>query len=344
MKATGPRTSTRGFTLIELLVVIAIIAILIALLLPAVQQAREAARRTQCRNNLKQIGLAMHNYLDTHRVFPPAYVDLRGNPGSLASLVDNQGHWAWSVFILPFLDGGPQYSLLNPGTQTATQAMTNQALVMQRTLPAFRCPSDSGPSQHNTTTTLGFCITDVGGTERGLPVSNYLVSGNTKQVRQHKPTNQLDGTTGSTGMFYRDSRIGMSELTDGSSNTILAGERAYTRGGFLQGAGTLYATRDRDRSGPEHQNHPATDRYYNQGLHTVAASCHWGINAVLTTSDNNDRTPSYSSLHTGGAHFVMADGAVRFISENIQNDQSLLTDSTLERLVSISDGGVVGEY
>ncbi|MEZ6126391.1 MAG: DUF1559 domain-containing protein [Planctomycetaceae bacterium] len=90
----------RGFTLIELLVVIAIIAILIALLLPAVQQAREAARRTQCKNNLKQLGLAFHNYHDIYNTFPPAYVDLRGAGG----VPDNDGHWAWSAFILPQID------------------------------------------------------------------------------------------------------------------------------------------------------------------------------------------------------------------------------------------------
>lgn len=334
----------RGFTLIELLVVIAIIAILIALLLPAVQQAREAARRTQCRNNLKQIGLALHNYLDTHRVFPPAYVDLRGNSGSLATLADNHGHWSWSVFILPFVDQTPLYTRLNPGNQTPTQAASSQLSALQTTLPAFRCPSDTGPLMHNPADSAGFCIIDQGGTERGLPVTNYVASGNTKQVRQFRATNPSDGTTGSTGMFYRDSRLSMAELTDGSSNTILVGERAHTRGGFQQKAGTLYAVRDRDLQGPEHQNHASTPRYYDQGLHTIAASCHWGINAVLTTNASNDRTPSYSSLHTGGSHFVMADGSVRFISENISNDQSNATDSTLERLVSISDGGVVGEF
>src|SRR6478609_9116964 len=117
-----PRTSNRNwtslwkerraFTLIELLVVIAIIAVLIALLLPAVQQAREAARRTQCRNNLKQIGLALHNYHDAYQLFPPGYVDRNGNP-DLTPDNDLGPGWGWASFILPQLDQGNVYNQIN---------------------------------------------------------------------------------------------------------------------------------------------------------------------------------------------------------------------------------------
>src|SRR5689334_25410189 len=102
----------RAFTLIELLVVIAIIAVLIALLLPAVQQAREAARRTQCKNNLKQIGLALHNYHDTFRLFPPGYVDRNGNP-NLTPDNDLGPGWGWAAFLLPYIDQSPLYSPIN---------------------------------------------------------------------------------------------------------------------------------------------------------------------------------------------------------------------------------------
>ena len=141
------RTSTnrkhRGFTLIELLVVIAIIAILIALLLPAVQQAREAARRTQCKNNLKQIGLALHNYHDVNRAFPPGWVPQLSSTGAVSNT--RRSSWAWSVFILPYIDQAP---LFNQLTQTPVPVYPNFPVLpgddLDRNLAAFTCPSDAG--------------------------------------------------------------------------------------------------------------------------------------------------------------------------------------------------------
>ena len=146
----------RGFTLIELLVVIAIIAILIALLLPAVQQAREAARRTQCKNNLKQLGLAMHNYHDVHRAFPMGWVNdfssrsptengsdtIDGHFGA----TDDVAQWAWSVYLLPFIDQAPAFESLGVNTLRGSQAITVAASrdIMTSPFPSFRCPSDSG--------------------------------------------------------------------------------------------------------------------------------------------------------------------------------------------------------
>ncbi len=124
----------RGFTLIELLVVIAIIAILIALLLPAVQQAREAARRSQCKNNLKQLGLAMHNYHDTHRVFPPA--------AALPSGV-TVDRYAWSVFLLPFADQAPLYNAIAPNGSAVPSATANSNR-LRTVLSVYKCPSDVG--------------------------------------------------------------------------------------------------------------------------------------------------------------------------------------------------------
>ena len=332
----------RAFTLIELLVVIAIIAVLIALLLPAVQQAREAARRSQCKNHLKQIGLAMHNYLDTFSVFPPGYVDLRGNPGSNTTLQDNHGHWAWSAMLLPYVELGTIYNTLQVGTRTASEAATSHRAIMQTPYSVFRCPSDTGPATN--TANLGSGIMNSAGTEVPLSLTNYVASANSKQVRQHKATRSDDGTTGSTGMFYRDSNVSMRNLTDGSSNTIMVGERAYERGGFRQNAGSLFATRDRDRGGPQHQNHTSPDHYYDQGMPIILGMTYWSINPILTTSSNNDRMPSFSSQHTGGAHFVFADGSVRFVSEFVHNNQSTVDDSTIEYLASIADGKVIGDF
>ena len=154
-----------GFTLIELLVVIAIIAILMALLLPAVQKVREAARRTQCRNNLKQIGLALHNYHDTHNVLPPGVIEVR-NPGfpPSTSLETNYG---WHVFLLPHLEQAPLYNQLAPNGQWPSATL----LPITRTAPAvFRCPTSTAPQ-----------INDQRQSTYGLPATfgttNYLGNG-----------------------------------------------------------------------------------------------------------------------------------------------------------------------
>ncbi|MBC8291190.1 MAG: DUF1559 domain-containing protein, partial [Planctomycetes bacterium] len=134
----------KGFTLIELLVVIAIIAILIALLLPAVQQAREAARRSQCKNNLKQIGLALHNYHETGGTLPPGVINTTW-PSSGTPLPAASNQLAWSTMILPFLDQAPLYKKFLT-TQPLASTPNNNALA-QEILTAYRCPSDTGEEQ-----------------------------------------------------------------------------------------------------------------------------------------------------------------------------------------------------
>ena len=153
MSSSGRFRRSRGFTLIELLVVIAIIAVLIALLLPAVQQAREAARRTQCRNNLKQIGLALHNYLSTHTVFPF---------GKGAPYVGAAGYARWSqhAMILPYIDQAPLYNSIDFNNPPGTPGMAGVIAFMpafvspsaanmvasQTVIPGFMCPTDLGPN------------------------------------------------------------------------------------------------------------------------------------------------------------------------------------------------------
>ena len=182
------RQRRTAFTLIELLVVIAIIAILIALLLPAVQQAREAARRTQCKNNLKQIGLAMHNYHDTFSVFPPGIVNIRG------CVPTNATHlWGGMTFLLPQMEQAPLYNSLNVNGCNIPPATTlfNGAALLTQPLAMFACPSDSGPP-----TNPYF---------RGYTKSNYMVS---------------------EAIGNPDTRVSMRDLTDGTSNTLLHAERA----------------------------------------------------------------------------------------------------------------------
>ncbi len=187
----------RGFTLIELLVVIAIIAILIALLLPAVQQAREAARRTQCRNNLKQIGLALHNYESAHGVFPPGVL---GDNGSTAAA---QKLHTWMTLTLPFLDQAPLYQQYNFDVRF-DDAFNKTAVAMR--INTFLCPSVPSP-----TTTSPFGLTTYVGNAGSLPGNN-------------------------DGLLYPLSKLTFRDVVDGTSSTLLVGETALSMGGWAQGA------------------------------------------------------------------------------------------------------------
>lgn len=192
----------RGFTLIELLVVIAIIAILIALLLPAVQQAREAARRTQCRNNLKQIGLALHNYLDAHSVFPPSYCVVPG----VTTTVGGQ----WSVFarILPYMEQSNLQNLINWNVGYSTQVN-----VATTRVASYLCPSEPNDVIRVNPST---------GVPRDYP-SNYKINFGTWKI--YDPTNG----SGGDGAFFPNSKMRPANFTDGMSNTLCASEaKAYT--------------------------------------------------------------------------------------------------------------------
>jgi prepilin-type N-terminal cleavage/methylation domain-containing protein len=187
-----------AFTLIELLVVIAIIAVLIALLLPAVQQAREAARRSQCKNNLKQVGLALHNYHDTHNVLPPAFFTQHG--------------WTSTTFLLPYLDQAPMYNRLNVNGPINLADASILALA-KTPLPVFLCPSspETAPDANPDIAVV------VNSTTYRIAVSNYLpISGN-QDIRCT--------TTSVNGIFYMNSRTQFRDITDGMSNTFAFSER-----------------------------------------------------------------------------------------------------------------------
>ncbi len=296
----------RGFTLIELLVVIAIIAILIALLLPAVQQAREAARRSTCKNNLKQIGLAMHNYHDVHRTFPPGMIDVAVTSGQNHNLL------GWGTFILPFVDQGPLYQQIDnnngfDSTQGAWQVALNSAGTpapfietdLSRTsIPVYQCPSD-------TTGGTNAEIEDYG-------TSTYVVC----VGELFEPS-----STSLRGVFYTNSSTRMRDIIDGSSNTFLAGER--TSNGPTVGSIWIGAKQD----GMEGTNS------VGRRLSAVAAPTNTGA----TYQINGTNYAAFSSMHEGGAHFLMGDAAVRFVSENIST-------TTYARLGGMADNQVVGEF
>ena len=330
------RRSSRAFTLIELLVVIAIIAVLIALLLPAVQQAREAARRTQCRNNLKQFGLALHNYHDTHQVFPPGVFQVR-NPGQNGIIGagdpnDRLPAWGWGVFLLPSLDQTALYSQLNPGTTRLNSLVEANSPLIQIPLTVFRCPSSTAPSVNDLKDlSLALTGTQTAGT------SNYAANfGHSRGVGPFRVAPAADNyTVCFTGPFGFDSRTRIGDVTDGTSNTVAVAERAYKVKGinFTAGVWPGCAAGNRDNC-----------------VDQVMVTLRGGMNSGLT---NSDRLETFSSEHTGGAFVLLLDGSVRFISENI-DFRTVTTgtelnvngpvDSVLERIFAIRDGQPVGEF
>ena len=331
------RRGRKGFTLIELLVVIAIIAILVALLLPAVQQAREAARRTQCKNNLKQLGLALHNYHDVHRIFPAVSygMEFRG-------LVTTEASWGWGVYLFPFIDQAPLFSQLDPGDTILHEALVDATLVqlMQQPLGAFRCPSDPGPDLND---------------EQDIPnnssvataTSNYVGSYDHNNTYRRDPSGFM--VPGSAADSNTRGKVRVRDITDGTSNTLAIGERAFLLNGRVMKAASLYG-HEGNIDGREAG--ACTAGAGNNGISKLIGT---GIAAINEDSNCSDR--GFSSLHTGGAQFVLADGSVRFISENIDHTPATLQsatpasigfngapDSLFGFLIAIDDGQVVGEY
>ncbi|QDU40707.1 putative major pilin subunit [Maioricimonas rarisocia] len=295
---------SRGFTLIELLVVIAIIAILIALLLPAVQQAREAARRTQCRNNLHNVGLALHNYMDVHGALPSG-TSATYNANNVTATPEFES-WGWSALILPYLDQAPVYNQLDVTGRSLHATIeavfaVGGASAMDDAFPpisVYQCPSDqTGPRLQN-----GMVRNHFNGLANGPdnswrpPTLNYPGNHGGVAGDIRVPDDTTDRHP--FGLLYTGSSVKMRDITDGSSNTFLVGERE-----FRCGAGTWLGARNPDGNGP-HGND------YNLARIRIP------LNDPLNTG--NDRcTDGFSSAHEGGAFFLMADGSVRFVSENI---------------------------
>lgn len=329
----------RGFTLIELLVVIAIIGVLVALLLPAVQQAREAARRTQCKNNLKQIGLALHNYLETHKVFPPGYVDRNGDPDMTPDMDLGPG-WGWASFLLPNMDQAPAYNQINFNQGVG---ILSNVTICQKSFPAFRCPSDGGAQlfpvyDSNFSTPIAT-----------LAFSNYVGCNGWVECfngagGNPQPQEGDDGFSGKfgqagVGLFYRNSRNSTTNITDGMSNTIAAGERSSnhapsTWAGAITGGrcpAWMAATPPTPYSpppGPAYDNADFAEAF-------VFAHCN---STHLPNADFPIFDPDvYYSFHVGGAHFLLCDGSVRFIS-------SFVDGNTYQNLATIAGGETPGEF
>lgn len=276
------RRKRNGFTLIELLVVIAIIAVLVALLLPAVQQAREAARRSHCINNLKQLGLALHTYHDSMNVFPPGWLGVQGG----ISNMQGPSGFAWGSHILPYIDQAPLYAQLNFNV-SCTDA-TN-AVARQTVIPTFRCPTD--PSSSTWQIGQDGNPSNILAT---LPTANYVGSFGTQgfEVICASPPFPAAQCT-SNGMFFHNSSTRMRDVVDGTSNTVFLGE--HRSNSTLRWQSTWVGV-------------------IPQGEEAIAR--------ILGVSDHTPNHPAlhiddFSSWHTGGVHLLFGDGRVRFVTQNI---------------------------
>jgi prepilin-type N-terminal cleavage/methylation domain-containing protein len=322
MFATAHRPRRRGFTLIELLVVIAIIGVLVSLLLPAVQQAREAARRTQCKNNLKQTGLALHNYLDTYTKFPPSYCVVPGVTTTVG------GQWSFRARILPYLDQANLQGLINWGVGYSTQLN-----VATTRVPSFLCPSEVNDIIRVNPST---------GVPRDYPAS-YAANFGTWKVWD--PTNG----TGGDGALHPNSRFSTADFTDGMSNTLCAAEvKAYTP--YIRNTSTdpgpAVPTATDFAAGMTGDNCCiGSDVQQNTG-HTEWADGLCQQSGFTTTFGPNTKVPyvvggatydidfvswregttatraTYAAItsrsyHTGMVHALLMDGAVRSVSQSI---------------------------
>lgn len=311
----------RGFTLVELLVVIAIIGILIALLLPAVQAAREAARRAQCTNNLKQIGLALHGFESSQKKFPPGWIDLvagNGPPTPLGPGGKGDG-WAWTALILPFLEQKTIWDQLDfryqpYGTRgTLSDPAGSNHRTVATPLPAFACPSNA---QRPRIGTRSINPTSPAGTD-ALALCDYMGSigpfdGDVCDNTKTPPLIALRNI----GLLMMNTERKMSDIRDGTSNVFAVGEVAYIP--VVSGAGSdrhfLYGNITTG-GGALCTNIGAG----NNGPFCHLRSTRKKLNGPVV---GGDVFRAFHSSHPGGANFAMADGSVRYINENIAHTET----------------------
>ena len=313
------RRRLHGFTLVELLVVIAIIGVLVALLLPAVQAAREAARRSSCSNNLKQIGLSLHNYHDVHLTFPSGWLD---NP------IANEEAWGWAALTLPFIEQAPLHQRLGVTKARLVDQLRSLngangpdvAQAARTVLKVYICPTDSGHQSglihvnRHFGGGIGFAAAGFPGNTALVGVSNYMGVAGHRDVANAAPNTGIlfgncmgDATVCPNNMA---SSVRMAEILDGTSNTFMVGERDThnCRSGDWIGVRNTNGSGSRAVANVIGHSHPKL----NQPVPPPTTNVLWDENRIGCGE-------GFSSLHPGGAQFAAADASVKFVSNTINH-------------------------
>lgn len=326
-----------GFTLVELLVVIAIIGILIGMLLPAVQQVREAARRSACSNNSRQLVLAMLNYESSNQRFPPAINSefdrgradaqpIIGRPSN----ADDGSQQGWGFFILPFLEQDAMFQQYQTATSNGDDDWylvvdPNGRLVASQVIPSFLCPSDASPDGD-----FNLSLTHESAPDSQMYAKSNFVAA--IGAGDHVETRRLTGQI-TWGIMATNSRTTFADIQDGSSNTIIIGERASRTetesgavGSDIEAFGAIWAGRilnsQRNERG-RFSNDTCVGR-----LTTDDDSRSWGVNGTRSSDG------LIGSFHPGGGHATFADGSTHFLVDNTALD-------TLKSLAAMAEGSVV---
>ena len=338
MSSNVTKRTRHGFTLIELLVVIAIIAVLVSLLLPAVQQAREAARRTQCKNNLKQIGLALYNYESTFGVLPPAYQIL---PGAATAPMgppdpttgDAGPGWTALFAILPQIE---QTNLYNSFNVNLPCWDASNAIPAKSVVPSYLCPTATNTgTTYNVVNSCGSNPTVMANFSR----TNYVANAGQVEVWAELPFT-IDLSTIANGPFYRNSQIKFSNVTDGLTNTVFFGEQTpyhspSTWVGIVPGSMTcpntntaIFATIAGDSAAPQINVHSGPD---------PVGGSQDALQIIHPPNSNYGYVDEFYSQHDSGCNVLMGDGSVKFASK-------FMDQKTWSYLATCAGGEVVGNW
>ncbi|MCC9606746.1 DUF1559 domain-containing protein [Blastopirellula sp. JC732] len=323
----------RAFTLVELLVVIAIIGVLIALLLPAVQQAREAARRMSCSNNLKNIGLALHTYHDTHNNFPIGH-HYQGHWDGDPSSSEGGTGFGWATGLLPYIEQGNQFDRFDSAYPAAENTITRNRKVCQTPLDLFSCPSDTKPAQYK---------------EGAIPnaaTSSYQGAGSAYDGYPNNKVGSSPNRNRFNGVFDRTNRgyiVGLKDILDGTSNTIFVAETKWEMDNNRRNRSRIYAGND-------------IVEYAKGATNAILVNGQWAMNWTQKQGNPQPHRTA-GSFHPGGAMFAFSDGSVHFVSETIEHTASTWTNANnaydgtnggagygvYQRLFSIADGLIIPE-
>lgn len=294
----GSGKSRLAFTLVELLVVIAIIGILIALLLPAVQAAREAARRMSCNNNLKQIGIGMHNYLSALKSFPPGVIFVNASTTTTYA-------YGWQVQLLPYIEQTPLYTSLSTGTRNLAAVVADTSatgnVLLRTNLVGFRCPSDQTPDQLPQALRAWGSLT----TPNEPATCNYMgVAG-----FYDRPASTGSAYSTNNGVYFASRALRDRDIPDGFSNTVCVGERHK-----LFGSGVWCGVPSGAAATTSNWN-----MYFVLGRMSVRPNF---MDPAKLGQQIDNAAEGFSSAHSGGCQFLLCDGSARFVSDGVDYNLS----------------------